>query len=115
MPLFFVGLFQLWCRYLASASFDKKVKIWCGLTGNFITTLTGHVGSVYQVIFSPDSRLVASASKDSTLKVWEIRDSKKAKNTLAEHYDEVYALDWSPNGRLLASGGKDRLLRIWSS
>lgn len=38
-------------RYLASASFDKKVKLWCGKTGNFLATLNGHVGSVYQVIF----------------------------------------------------------------
>ena len=36
-------------RFLASASFDKKIKLWCGRTGNFLATLTGHVGSVYQV------------------------------------------------------------------
>ena len=36
-------------RYVASASFDKKVKLWCGKKGTFIATLTGHVGSVYQV------------------------------------------------------------------
>lgn len=101
-------------RYLASASFDKKIKLWCGITGNFITSFVGHVDKVYQVIFSPDSRLLASASADSTLKIWEIRSSKKAKNTLAEHFDEVYALDWSPNGQLISSGGKDRLLRIWT-
>jgi len=30
----------------------------------------GHVASVYQVCWSADSRYVASASKDSTVKVW---------------------------------------------
>jgi len=102
-------------RYLASASFDKKVKIWCGRTGNFMATLTGHVGHVYQVCWAPDSRLLASASKDSTLKVWEVRNPKKPRTTLSGHYDEIYALDWSPNGALIASGGKDRILKIWTS
>lgn len=44
-------------RFLASAGFDKKVKLWDGRTGSFLATLTGHVGRVYQVCFSPDSRM----------------------------------------------------------
>ena len=32
-------------RFLASASFDKKVKLWCGKTGRFLATLSSHVGS----------------------------------------------------------------------
>ena len=102
-------------RYLASASFDRKVKVWCGRTGKFLLTCTGHVGHVYQVCWSPDSRLIASASKDSTIKVWEIQNAGKATETLSGHLDEIYSLDWSPNGTLLASGGKDRVLKIWSS
>ena len=30
-------------RYIASGSFDKKVKLWCGKTGRFLSTCTGHV------------------------------------------------------------------------
>lgn len=100
-------------RYIASASFDKKVKLWCGRTGVFLSTLTGHVGSVYQVSWSADSAFIASASKDSTVKVWNARDPKKALHTLSGHMDEVYALDWSPNGTQLCSGSKDRTLKIW--
>jgi WD40 repeat protein len=37
-------------RFVASASFDKKVKLWDGRSGAFIATLTGHVGPVYKVI-----------------------------------------------------------------
>ncbi|GBG32365.1 Notchless protein-like 1 [Hondaea fermentalgiana] len=101
-------------RFLASASFDRKVKLWCGRTGKFLSTLHGHVGHVYWVCWAPDSRLLCSASKDSTLKVWSARDSRKPKQTLSGHFDEVYALDWSPNGELIASGGKDRVLKIWA-
>lgn len=37
--------------------------------GKFINTLRGHVGPVYQCSFSADSRLLVTASKDTTLKV----------------------------------------------
>lgn len=59
-------------RRFASASFDKKVKVWDGRTGTFLATLNGHVGAVYQVAWSADSRLLVSASKDSTVKLWEM-------------------------------------------
>ena len=55
-------------RLIASASFDKSIKIWDGKTGTFITTLRGHVQAVYQIAWSADSRLLVSGSADSTLK-----------------------------------------------
>ena len=56
-------------RWIVSASFDKSVKLWDGLKGVFVATFRGHVGPVYQVAWSADSRLLVSGSKDSTLKV----------------------------------------------
>jgi ribosome assembly protein 4 len=100
-------------RYLASASFDKKVKLWNGKSGAFIATLSGHVGAVYQVAWSADSHYIISASKDSTLKLWAAKDPAKPINTLSGHHDEVYALDWSPNGTQAASGSKDRTIKVW--
>ncbi|CAM9810830.1 unnamed protein product [Chrysoparadoxa australica] len=100
-------------NYFASASFDKKVKVWNGKTGKFIATLTGHVGAVYRVAWSADSRLLVSASKDSTVKLWEMSSLKRAKATLPGHADEVFALAWSPSGEQVASGSKDRTIKIW--
>jgi len=99
-------------RLLASASFDKKVKLWN--QGVFVGTCTGHVGAVYQVAWSSDSRYLVSASKDSTAKLW-TTDSQKAKHTLPGHADEVYALDWSPVGARVATGSKDRTIKIWKN
>ena len=67
---------------------------------------------MYQLAWSADSRLLMSASKDSTLKVWDCR-LKKLKEDLPGHADEVYAVDWSPLGAKAASGGKDKMLRLW--
>ncbi|KAI8927399.1 hypothetical protein BC831DRAFT_510942 [Entophlyctis helioformis] len=99
-------------RLLASASFDKSVKLWEANSGKFITTLRGHVGPVYQVCWSSDSRQVLSGSRDSTLKVWDLK-TKKMKMELPGHADEVFSVDWSPGGDRVASGGKDRILKIW--
>lgn len=70
-------------RFIASAGFDKVVKLWDARTGGyartrlfivrFLHSFRGHVAAVYQVAFSPDSRMLVSASRDSTCKV-RVRD-----------------------------------------
>ncbi|XP_053609022.1 notchless protein homolog 1 [Plodia interpunctella] len=99
-------------RIIASASFDKSVKLWEAASGKFITTLRGHVQAVYMVAWSADSRLLLSSSADSTLKVWNMK-TKKLELDLPGHADEVYAVDWSPDGAYVASGGKDKVLKLW--
>ncbi|KAF2293441.1 hypothetical protein GH714_001836 [Hevea brasiliensis] len=99
-------------QWVASASFDRSVKLWNGVTGNFVAAFRGHVGPVYQISWSADSRLLLSGSKDCTLKVWDIR-TQKLKQDLPGHADEVYAVDWSLDGEKVASGGKDRVVKLW--
>eukprot|EP01113_Clastostelium_recurvatum_P036801 TRINITY_DN5305_c0_g1_i1.p1 TRINITY_DN5305_c0_g1~~TRINITY_DN5305_c0_g1_i1.p1 ORF type:complete len:472 (-),score=54.45 TRINITY_DN5305_c0_g1_i1:3-1418(-) len=99
-------------RTLASASFDKSLRLWDGATGKFLSTLRGHVGAVYQVCWSSDSRMLVSGSKDSTLKLWDM-STKKLKCDLPGHEDEVYSVDWAPDGQRVASGSKDRMLKVW--
>lgn len=54
----------------------------------YLTSLRGHVASVYQVAWSADSRLLVSGSSDSTLKVWDIKTGK-LNIDLPGHADEV--------------------------
>uniref|UniRef100_A0A8D2JGJ1 Notchless protein homolog 1 n=1 Tax=Sciurus vulgaris TaxID=55149 RepID=A0A8D2JGJ1_SCIVU len=105
-------LFSPDSRMVASASFDKSIKLWDGRTGKYLASLRGHVAAVYQIAWSADSRLLVSGSSDSTLKVWDVKAQKLATD-LPGHADEVYAVDWSPDGQRVASGGKDKCLRIW--
>lgn len=101
-------------RMIASASFDKSIKLWEATTGKYITSLRGHVQAVYSVAWSADSRLLVSGSADSTLKVWNMK-TKKLSEDLPGHADEIYAVDWSPDGLRVASGGKDKALRLWQN
>jgi ribosome assembly protein 4 len=53
---------------IASASFDKSIKLWNSNNGIFMGTLRGHVKGVYLLAWSADSRLLVSCSGDSTIK-----------------------------------------------
>jgi len=89
-------------RLIASASFDKSIRLWCGKTGRYLSVFRGHVQSVYQLAWSADSRLIVSGSADSTLKLWSI-ENKKLHTDLPGHGDEVYTVDWSPDGQRVVS------------
>lgn len=99
-------------RLIASASFDKSLKIWDAVVGKFKASLRGHVGAVYQVCWSSDSRMLVSGSKDSTVKLWDLA-TNTLKADMPGHADEVYSVDWSPDGQRVASGSKDRMIKIW--
>ncbi|XP_012275046.1 notchless protein homolog 1 [Orussus abietinus] len=101
-------------RLIASASFDKSIKLWDSKTGKYISSLRGHVQAVYSIAWSADSRLLVSSSADSTLKVWNMKN-KGLDQDLPGHADEVYAVDWSPDGLRVASGGKDKVLKLWQN
>jgi WD40 repeat protein len=57
---------------LASAG-GFEVKVWDADKGQEFLTLRGHAGPVFDVCFSPDGKRLASASRDGTVKVWNLR------------------------------------------
>jgi WD40 repeat protein len=79
------------------------VKIWDAETREVRRTLTGHAGYVWKVIFSPDSRYVASGSWDSKIKVWDLIDESAEPVTLHGHAGYIHGLAFSPDGRRLGS------------
>jgi WD40 repeat protein len=76
------------------------------------STLDGHSRQVTAVAFSPDGQLVVSASKDSTVRVWEVATGT-CRSTLEGHSDYVTAVAFSPDGQLIASASKDSTVRVW--
>ncbi|MBI3922234.1 MAG: caspase family protein [Armatimonadetes bacterium] len=74
----------------------------------------GHSDVVNALSYSPDGRLLASVSKDQSVKLW-VGETGELLRTLAGHRDRVMAVAFSPDGKTLASAGGplDSTLRLW--
>ncbi|VUC34877.1 unnamed protein product [Clonostachys rosea] len=89
--------------------FDHQMPSWISLQPDIptnwnsnIQTLEGHRGSVSSVVFSPDSKLVASGSSDTTIQLW-AADSGALLRTLEAYCDKIESVAFSSDGRTLAS------------
>ena len=72
-----------------------------------IQYLEGHAGPVYAAGYSPDGKLILSASVDGTIKAWD-RATGKLVRTMTGHQGPVLSLALSKDGTSIASGGLDR-------
>jgi NB-ARC domain/TIR domain/WD domain, G-beta repeat len=79
-----------------------------------IRTLEGHSSYVLGCAFSPDGKLIVSASIDCTLKVWDT-DTGQMLRSLEGHSSEVNGCAFSPDGRLIVSASWDRTLKVWDA
>ncbi|MFO0867122.1 MAG: hypothetical protein U0744_21190 [Gemmataceae bacterium] len=61
----------------ATISTELHIKSFDLQTGHELRRLTGHSGLAYQVSYSPDSRHLATAGSDGTVRLWEVRTGKE--------------------------------------
>jgi WD40 repeat protein len=107
-------------KYLASASADHArkhrqdslIRLWDMATGKQIREFAGHQDGVFAVAFSPDDRLLASASRDQVIRLWD-RATGAERRPFSGHQGAVECVAYSPDGRTVASGSWDRSILVW--
>ena len=111
-------------RHLATSGEDKVIRIW-GVDANAngekfacIATLEdGQSRTIRCCEWSPFGDMIASASFDGTVLVWEAQSTSLEKwdvvASLEGHENEVKSVAWSNDGEYVASCGRDKKVWVW--
>ncbi|RFU78062.1 vegetative incompatibility het-e-1 [Trichoderma arundinaceum] len=98
---------------IASVTDYNVIGIWDS-KGRCIQKLNGHAYAIQSVVFSDDLLLVASASKDYTVRLWSIA-SGNCIHKLEGHTESVMVVAFSHDSSLVASASRDHTVRIWTT
>jgi WD40 repeat protein len=75
-------------------------------------TLSGHTGRLYGLAFSFDGKILASASSEGTVKLWDVGSGKEMA-TLHGHTGSIWSVSFTADGKALTTSGSDNTIRLW--
>lgn len=72
------------------------------------------MNTIIDIAFSPDNKILASASADKKAIVWDFVEGKQLR-TISDHNREVTGVTFLNNGTLLATAGFDGTIKFWNT
>ena len=77
-------------------------------------TLTGHDTQVLTVLYSFDSKRLASADEKGVVKIWEM-PSGNLLRTINAHNEIVQSVSWAEDNKTIVTGSLDKYVKLWNS
>ncbi|KAG8876726.1 Coronin-like protein crn1 [Tulasnella sp. 331] len=116
-------------RIVASGGEDGKVLVWKVEGTEFegwgaekwvpqdfepVSRIAASARKIGQVMFHPTaSHVLASATGDHTVKLWDLANAEDPRSTLVGHGDTIQSIAFNSTGTLLATTSRDRKLRLF--
>ncbi len=97
---------------LATAGYDRVIKLWNVSDGALLRTIDVHKGAVFDLAWHPAGKVLASASADETVKLWRVQDGVRL-DTLNQPQGGMNAVLWTNDGEHIIAAGEDRRLHLW--
>uniref|UniRef100_A0A8D0B2B2 PWP2 small subunit processome component n=1 Tax=Sander lucioperca TaxID=283035 RepID=A0A8D0B2B2_SANLU len=97
----------------AGAQDSFEIFLWSMQTGRLLEVLGGHEGPVSCLCFSPVQSILASASWDRTIRLWDMLDSWQVKETLPLSSDGL-SVTYRPDGQELAVATLNGEISFWN-
>lgn len=95
-----------------SASWDRTAILYDSESGVQVSTLTGHHQELTGVCTHPSQRLVVTSSKDTTFRLWDMRDPSLEVNVFQGHTQPVTSSVFA-GAEKVVSGSDDRTVKVW--
>lgn len=99
-------------KWLASASYDRTIRIWDPKGQQKAILYGGHRERVRVIAYRPDGQQLVSGGDDCAARIWDMRTGKKGLRLLG-HSAPIIDLQFTPSGKHLVSLGLDRKISVW--
>ncbi len=100
-------------KYVVSGDVNGVVKVYSLEEHKIVAVMMDHKARINDIKFSKDNKLMATASFDGTVRLWDFNNLNDEPLILRDHDMWVWSVGFSEDGHKLFAGCVDNLIRVW--